>query len=55
MKTLDWWVRRVARRIEREKEVIRIARLVADSPPRSAQSVRLISKLKEKIEVLDSK
>ena len=36
-------------------DLIRIARLVADSPPRSAQSVRLISKLKEKIEALDSK
>ena len=34
-------------------EVVKAARDVADSPPRSAQSVRLISKLKEKIEELD--
>ena len=53
MKTLDWYVRRAARRIKREKEVTRIARLVADSPPRSAQLVRLLSSLQEAVEELD--
>ena len=38
---------------ERLEAVVSIARLVANSPPRSAQTVRLLSKLKEKIEELD--
>ena len=38
---------------EKFKAVVKIARLVIDSPPRSAQLVRLVSKLKEKIEELD--
>lgn len=36
------------------RTVLTVARLVADSPPRSAQLVRLLSSLKEKIEELDS-
>ena len=39
--------------IEALIEVLSIARMVVKSPPRSAQLVRLISKLKEKIEELD--
>ncbi len=35
------------------EKIIGIARMVANSPPRSAQSVRLVSRLKEKIEDLD--
>jgi len=35
------------------EKIIGIARLVAYSPPRSAQMVRLLSSLKEKIEELD--
>jgi len=40
-------------RQEKLRAVISVARLIADSPPRSAQLVRLLSSLKEKIEELD--
>ena len=39
--------------IEALGRVSNIARMVVDSPPRSAQLGRLVSKLKEKIEELD--
>ena len=39
--------------VEKLEAVLKSARLVAYSLPRSAQIVRLVSKLKEKIEELD--
>ncbi len=41
------------RRMKGLRSIVEIARMVAYSPPRSAQLVRLVSKLKEKIEELD--
>ena len=43
----------IFKRLMGSEAVVKIARLVVDSPPRSAKCVRLLSKLKEKIEELD--
>ena len=43
----------IFKRLMGSEAVIKIARMLVRSPPRSAQSVRLLSKLKEKIEELD--
>ncbi len=52
---MEMWRKNVLDRNDVLEEVIEVARLMINSPPRSAELVRLLSKLKEKIEELDEK